>query len=60
MTQEIESFRDIVPGSIIVNKGSGLSYIVIENRINHLIAVRSVTVTNKSEWVLFNHQNKER
>lgn len=55
---EIESFKDIQPGSIIVNKGSGLSYIVIENRTDHLIAVRSVTIMNKSEWVIFNHQQK--
>jgi len=56
MEREIESFRDIQPGSIIVNKGSGLSYIVIKNKTNHLIAVRTVTIINKSEWVIFNQQ----
>ena len=56
MEREIESFRDIQPGSIIVNKGSGLSYIVIKNKTNHLIAVHTVTIINKSEWVIFNQQ----
>ena len=38
-------------GDIVVNKETGNQYIVIYNDLGeHFVAVRSITVTNPSEW----------
>jgi len=46
-------FKKAIEGTIIVNKQSGKSYIVVENRGESLTAIRAVNVMNPDEWYLF-------
>ncbi|MCK5022763.1 MAG: hypothetical protein KAS04_01185 [Candidatus Aenigmarchaeota archaeon] len=50
---DAEFFRTAKPGSIIINRGSETSYIVVEHRGESLTAVRAANVTNPSEWRLY-------
>lgn len=46
---DFENLRD---GDIVQNKGSGNAYIIVSNDGNTIVAVRSITITNPSEWTL--------
>lgn len=52
MDKTIEFFKNIYPGTVIINRGSEESYIVIEHRGKSATAVRAVNVTNPSEWFI--------
>lgn len=44
-------FEELKPGDIIRNLGYGNLMIVIEVQKDKAIAIRTVTVTNETEWV---------
>lgn len=49
MTQE--ELNKLTMGDVIVNSGSGNVYVVVENvSLGVVVAVRSVSVTNPTEW----------
>ena len=45
-----DEFYKLESGDIILNRGSGLTYIVVDIIGRKLIAVRTVTVSNPDEW----------
>ena len=45
--------KDFQPGTIIRNHGDSESYIVTMNYGDHAIAVRSISIRNPDEWIIF-------
>lgn len=59
-TQEpLRSIEDLRRGDIVQNKNSGLSYVVESvNLTRGATALRSVTVTNPSGWLLVRYEEE--
>lgn len=47
---DLDSVADLQLGDVIVNKGSGQSYVVVYCEKFRAVALRTVMVDNPSEW----------
>ena len=46
------TIKDLQPGVIVYNRLSGTSYIISDNYGNYAVAVRTLHISNPSEWVI--------
>lgn len=58
-----DRMKQLSEGDIVQNTSSGQGYIVISNSanhiVNHIVAIRTITITNPSEWTIIRESNKE-
>jgi len=47
---KVEEMKNLKRGDIVKNDGSGNSYVVTANYGDRITAVRTVDITNPSEW----------
>lgn len=50
--RQLMSIAELKTGDVVQGKSSGLSYVVTDNYGDHAIAVRTMHVSNPSEWLL--------
>jgi hypothetical protein len=56
----IKAIQELEVGDVIMNLGSINSYVVIHHSGSHATAVRSVDVSNPSEWNVYRELKKEK
>ena len=56
----VENIMDLHDGTIVRHKGTGNSYVVVcSYSATSVIAVRTVHISNKDEWLIFDPTEKE-
>jgi len=58
--KSVKSISDLTRGTIVRHKSSGNSYVVVDSYSHtSAIAVRSVHISNPSEWLIFEPDNQD-
>lgn len=50
--EQVGNVATLARGQIVQNKGTGQSYVIVDDANEYPIGVRSMEITNASEWLL--------
>lgn len=50
--KQVEDIKELQPGDVVKGQISQVSFMVTANYGDHVTAVRTVDITNPSEWVV--------